>query len=138
MIANRIILFEPDWNPSTDQQTMGRVHRTGQKREVHVYRLITTGTIEEKILQRQIAKLKLSDNVINETTDENTRISSGEENSGVDVIDHSNTADFDIRHFSKEDLRSLLFIFSFISYSFFYWCLLFISFHVILSISVSK
>ena len=54
--ASRLILYDIDWNPATDMQAMARVWRDGQKRHCHVYRLVTTGTIEEKILQRQVTK----------------------------------------------------------------------------------
>jgi len=54
--ASRLVLYDIDWNPATDLQAMARVWRDGQKRHCHVYRLITTGTIEEKILQRQMTK----------------------------------------------------------------------------------
>ena len=54
--ASRLVLYDIDWNPATDMQAMARVWRDGQKRPCHVYRLITTGTIEEKILQRQVTK----------------------------------------------------------------------------------
>lgn len=57
--ANHLILFDPDWNPATDHQSMGRVWRDGQKLPVRIYRLISTGTIEEKILQRQLFKGEL-------------------------------------------------------------------------------
>ncbi|GAB0495847.1 hypothetical protein MMPV_007154 [Pyropia vietnamensis] len=57
--ANHLILFDPDWNPATDHQSMGRVWRDGQKLRVNIYRLISTGTIEEKILQRQLFKGEL-------------------------------------------------------------------------------
>jgi len=57
--ANHLILFDPDWNPATDHQSMGRVWRDGQKLRVNIYRLITTGAIEEKILQRQLFKGEL-------------------------------------------------------------------------------
>lgn len=57
--ANRLILFDPDWNPATDVQAMARVWRDGQKKDVFIYRLICTGTIEEKILQRQLFKGEL-------------------------------------------------------------------------------
>lgn len=50
--ADRIILFDPDWNPMTDAQARERAWRFGQKRSVTVYRLITAGTIEEKIYHR--------------------------------------------------------------------------------------
>ncbi|PXF48375.1 DNA repair and recombination protein RAD54B [Gracilariopsis chorda] len=57
--ANRLILFDPDWNPATDLQAMARVWRDGQKKPVFVYRLLCTGTIEEKIFQRQLFKGEL-------------------------------------------------------------------------------
>lgn len=57
--ANRLILFDPDWNPATDLQAMARVWRDGQKKHVFVYRLLCTGTIEEKIFQRQLFKGEL-------------------------------------------------------------------------------
>ena len=54
--ASRLVLYDIDWNPATDMQAMARVWRDGQRRPCHVYRLVTTGTIEEKILQRQVTK----------------------------------------------------------------------------------
>ena len=48
--ANKMILFEPDWNPSNDAQVMGRIWRDGQRKEAHIYRLISCGTIEEKVV----------------------------------------------------------------------------------------
>lgn len=57
--ASRLILFDPDWNPATDAQAMARVWRDGQKKHVFVYRLLCTGTIEEKIFQRQLFKREL-------------------------------------------------------------------------------
>ena len=54
--ASRLILYDIDWNPATDLQAMARVWRDGQKQHCHVYRLISTGTIEEKIFQRQVMK----------------------------------------------------------------------------------
>lgn len=59
--ASRLILFDNDWNPSVDLQVMARIHRDGQKRPVFIYRLITTGCIDEKIFQRQLMKNNLSD-----------------------------------------------------------------------------
>ncbi|PIK45448.1 putative DNA excision repair protein ERCC-6 [Apostichopus japonicus] len=47
--ANRVIIYDPDWNPSTDSQARERAWRIGQKRDVTIYRLLTAGTIEEKI-----------------------------------------------------------------------------------------
>ncbi|POM85099.1 SNF2 family N-terminal domain protein [Cryptosporidium meleagridis] len=54
--ANRVILYDPWWNPMTDVQAKERCWRIGQKKEVIVYRLITRDTIEEKIFQRQLFK----------------------------------------------------------------------------------
>jgi DNA repair and recombination protein RAD54B len=64
--ANRLVLFDPDWNPSVDLQAMSRVYREGQTKNVYIYRLVATGTIEEKIFQRQIVKTALSKTVVDE------------------------------------------------------------------------
>ncbi|PPR01479.1 hypothetical protein CVT26_015102 [Gymnopilus dilepis] len=80
--ANRLILFDPDWNPAADQQALARVWRDGQKKECFVYRFISTGTIEEKIFQRQASKQALSSAVVDEKEDTE-------------------------RHFSLESLRQL-------------------------------
>ncbi|KIY72032.1 hypothetical protein CYLTODRAFT_434892 [Cylindrobasidium torrendii FP15055 ss-10] len=80
--ANRLILFDPDWNPAADQQALARVWRDGQKKECFVYRFISTGTIEEKIFQRQASKQALSSAVVDEREDTE-------------------------RHFSLESLRQL-------------------------------
>lgn len=52
--ANRVIIYDPDWNPSTDTQARERAWRIGQKKQVTVYRLLTAGTIEEKIYHRSV------------------------------------------------------------------------------------
>ncbi|CDO95114.1 unnamed protein product [Kluyveromyces dobzhanskii CBS 2104] len=62
--ANRIIIFDPDWNPSTDMQARERAWRIGQKREVTIYRLMIAGSIEEKIYHRQIFKQFLSNKIL--------------------------------------------------------------------------
>ena len=48
--ADTVILYDSDWNPAADLQAMDRVHRIGQKKPVHCYRLCTQGTVEERIL----------------------------------------------------------------------------------------
>lgn len=48
--ADTVIFFEHDWNPMKDLQAMDRAHRIGQKKVVNVYRLITKGTLEDKIM----------------------------------------------------------------------------------------
>ncbi|RFU35856.1 hypothetical protein B7463_g497, partial [Scytalidium lignicola] len=62
--ANRVIIFDPDWNPSTDVQARERAWRLGQKKEVTIYRLMTSGTIEEKIYHRQIFKQFLTNKIL--------------------------------------------------------------------------
>ncbi|GAC95865.1 hypothetical protein PHSY_003442 [Pseudozyma hubeiensis SY62] len=63
--ANRLVLIDSDWNPSTDLQAMARIHRDGQRKTCYIYRLLLSGTMDEKIYQRQISKLGLSDSLMN-------------------------------------------------------------------------
>ena len=56
--ANRLVLFDPDWNPATDKQAAARCWREGQPKRCFTYRFVTTGTIEEKIFQRQVRPLR--------------------------------------------------------------------------------
>ena len=62
--ADRVLLYDPDWNPSTDAQARERAWRIGQTKEVTVYRLVTAGTIEEKVYHRQIYKEFLTSKVL--------------------------------------------------------------------------
>ncbi|KAL9090232.1 MAG: hypothetical protein Q9159_002132 [Coniocarpon cinnabarinum] len=62
--ASRLILFDVDWNPSTDEQAMARIHRDGQKRHCHIYRLLIQGGLDEKIFQRQVSKRALAESVV--------------------------------------------------------------------------
>jgi len=67
--ANHLILFDPDWNPANDDQAMARVWRPGQQKKVYLYRTLSTGTIEEKVFQRQVAKKSLASNIVEGETD---------------------------------------------------------------------
>lgn len=67
--ANRLIMFDPDWNPANDGQAMARVWRDGQRKECFLYRFLSTGTIEEKIFQRQTHKKALSSCVVDSEED---------------------------------------------------------------------
>ncbi|EYC24388.1 hypothetical protein Y032_0014g2480 [Ancylostoma ceylanicum] len=80
--ANRLIMFDPDWNPANDDQAMARVWRDGQKKNCFIYRLLATGSIEEKMFQRQTHKKALSSCVVD---------------AGQDVA----------RHFSSDQLKEL-------------------------------
>jgi len=54
--ADTVIFYDNDWNPTQDAQAMDRTHRIGQTKQVTVYRLLTKGTVEERILKRAKAK----------------------------------------------------------------------------------
>lgn len=62
--ANRVIIYDPDWNPSTDNQAKERIYRYGQSTDVEIYRLICRDTVEEKIYQKQIYKDRLSKKIL--------------------------------------------------------------------------
>jgi TATA-binding protein-associated factor len=62
--ADTVIFVEHDWNPQKDLQAMDRAHRLGQKKVVNVYRLITRGTLEEKIMGLQRFKLNIANSVV--------------------------------------------------------------------------
>ncbi|KAJ7514819.1 hypothetical protein O6H91_23G060700 [Diphasiastrum complanatum] len=68
--GNRLVLFDPDWNPATDKQAAARVWRDGQKKRVFIYRFLATGTIEEKVYQRQLSKEGLQKVVDKEQTND--------------------------------------------------------------------
>ncbi|XP_022086433.1 DNA excision repair protein ERCC-6-like [Acanthaster planci] len=80
--ADRVVIFDPSWNPATDSQAVDRVYRIGQTRSVVIYRLITCGTVEEKIYRRQIFK----DSLTKQTT---------------------GTSKNPYRYFSRQELRDL-------------------------------
>ncbi|PAV58081.1 hypothetical protein WR25_25255 isoform F [Diploscapter pachys] len=80
--ANRLVMFDPDWNPANDDQAMARVWRDGQKKHCFIYRLLATGSIEEKMFQRQTHKKALSSCIVD---------------AGEDVA----------RHFSSDQLKEL-------------------------------
>ncbi|MCD8501868.1 MAG: SWF/SNF helicase family protein [Bacillaceae bacterium] len=62
--ADTVILYDLWWNPAVEQQAADRAHRFGQKNVVQVVKLVTKGTIEEKILALQEKKKALFDQII--------------------------------------------------------------------------
>jgi SNF2 family DNA or RNA helicase len=58
--ANRVVVFDPNWNPALDLQAQDRSYRIGQRRDVDVYRFLTSGTLEELVYQRQVYKQQQS------------------------------------------------------------------------------
>ena len=66
--ADYVFILDPWWNPAVEAQAVDRAHRIGQKKKVFTYKFITRNTVEEKILQLQQRKLKLTSDLI--TTEE--------------------------------------------------------------------
>lgn len=58
--ANRIILMDADWNPSHEEQSLGRVYRYGQTKPVFAYRLYTASTIEDYLFKQGLQKRRLA------------------------------------------------------------------------------
>lgn len=78
--ADIVILYDSDWNPQCDLQAQDRAHRIGQKKPVKVFRFVTETTVEEKVVERAMAKLQLDNMVIQQgrLVDQNKALSSNE------------------------------------------------------------
>ncbi|GBE58871.1 SNF2 family N-terminal domain containing protein [Babesia ovata] len=63
--ANHVVLFDEDWNPFIDLQAIDRAHRIGQKRSVHIWKLISEWTVEERMALCREKKLHLDKMLIN-------------------------------------------------------------------------
>jgi SNF2 family DNA or RNA helicase len=63
--ADTVIHYDPWWNPAAEEQATDRAHRIGQNKPVFVYKLITEGTVEEKILKMQEKKKALAEGIFN-------------------------------------------------------------------------
>ena len=108
--ADTCILFDSDYNPQSDLQAMARVHRIGQTKTVHVYRLVSAGTIEERNVERAQKKLYLGQVVNRDSPSEkeSTGLSTSEMldalTFGSDAVFDANSelnclpSDEDIRH----------------------------------------
>jgi SWI/SNF-related matrix-associated actin-dependent regulator of chromatin subfamily A member 5 len=107
--ADTVILYDSDWNPQVDLQAMDRAHRIGQTKQVRVFRFITDGTIEEKVVERADRKLYLDAAVIQQgrLAAANSSLSKGELMTmikfGADEIMNSRD-----REFTDEDIDALL------------------------------
>jgi hypothetical protein len=80
--ADRVVIYDPSWTPAEDSQAVDRAYRIGQTKKVFVYRMITAGTVEEKMYEKQVHK----DGIRRAVFTEDTTIE---------------------RHFDKDDLRKL-------------------------------
>ena len=63
--ADYVFILDPWWNPAAELQAIARAHRMGKKNNVFVYRFISNGTIEEKIVSLQKKKSNLADTFVN-------------------------------------------------------------------------
>ncbi|OCH89091.1 SNF2 chromatin remodeling protein [Obba rivulosa] len=97
--ADTVIFVEHDWNPMKDLQAMDRAHRIGQKKVVNVYRLITKGTLEEKIMGLQRFKLNIANSVV---TQQNSGLTSMDTDLVLDLFRHT-TADEDAAAARKKE-----------------------------------
>ncbi len=73
--ADTVIHYDPWWNPAVERQATDRAHRIGQDKSVFVYKLVTTGTVEEKILAMQERKKELVAGLLGEGAQENLQLS---------------------------------------------------------------
>ena len=65
--ASYVILTDPWWNPAVEQQAADRVHRIGQQQPVTIYRMISSDTVEEKVLELHARKKMSSEEILSET-----------------------------------------------------------------------
>ena len=72
--ADHCFIMDPWWNPAAEQQAVDRIHRLGQERDVHVYRLVAEGTIEEKVMDLKASKAALFDAVVNDGSFASSRV----------------------------------------------------------------
>lgn len=86
--ADTVIFVEHDWNPMKDLQAMDRAHRIGQRKVVNVYRLITRGTLEEKIMGLQKFKVQTANTVI---SGENSHLETMGTDQILDLFSHKNS-----------------------------------------------
>ena len=109
--ASRVVIFDPDWTPSLDNQAVDRAYRIGQVRNVVVYRFITCGTVEEVIYRKQVFKgsiIRAATGVKQQQTQAdgaaaaNAPVRAGSDPSSAAVTDDSPT-----RYFGKDELREV-------------------------------
>lgn len=66
--ASQVIILDPFWNPYVEDQAIGRVHRIGQRRPVHVHRILVSNTVEDRILDFQDRKRQLIEGIVDHRT----------------------------------------------------------------------
>lgn len=88
--ADVVIHLDPWWNPQAEEQATDRTHRIGQTKTVEVIKLICKGTIEEKIIELQEKKKKLSDAILEEGMNDSKIINNLTEKDIKDLISYTN------------------------------------------------
>ncbi|MCC5841195.1 MAG: DEAD/DEAH box helicase [Opitutales bacterium] len=76
--ADTVVHFDPWWNPAVEAQATDRAHRIGQTRTVNVYKMIMTGSIEERVLEYQAEKAAILKDLLDESASRSATISLGE------------------------------------------------------------
>ncbi|MCY8856007.1 DEAD/DEAH box helicase [Bacillus atrophaeus] len=105
--CNNIINYDLPWNPMRLEQRIGRIHRLGQERDVHIYNMATKHTVEEHILKLLYEKIHLFEKVVGELDDILTKIQVANfEEHLHDILFHSAT-DEEIK-IKMENLTSFL------------------------------
>lgn len=72
--ANTVVHFDPWWNPAVEDQATDRAHRIGQQRTVTSYKLVTVGTVEEKVLEYQTKKASLLRSLLDESEAQTAKV----------------------------------------------------------------
>eukprot|EP00850_Spirogloea_muscicola_P013538 SM000092S24506 [mRNA] locus=s92:280974:290959:- [translate_table: standard] len=99
--ADTVIIFDSDWNPQNDLQAMSRAHRIGQQDVVNIYRFVTSGSVEEDILERAKKKMVL-DHLVIQKLNAQGRLEKKETKKGTTMFDKNELAA--ILRFGAEDL----------------------------------
>jgi len=76
--ADTVIHYDPWWNPAVENQATDRAHRIGQDKKVFVYKLMTVGTVEEKIAAMQVRKRELVEGLLNEERPDNLKLTAND------------------------------------------------------------
>jgi SNF2 family DNA or RNA helicase len=76
--ADTVIHYDPWWNPAAERQATDRAYRIGQDKPVFVYKLITRGTVEERIAEMQSRKQELADALFSDRKSQQSALSAGD------------------------------------------------------------
>lgn len=90
----RVVVFDASFNPCHDTQAVCRVYRYGQKKECHIYRLVTDNSLEKRIYDRQVNKQGIADRIVDEMNPDAHLSSKEISNLLVENEDDPDPADF--------------------------------------------